>query len=85
MTTNIAPKDLMQAMGQRARAASALMAKASPAAKSKALKTLAALLRAQTTALQPENEKDLAAAREDIVGAVRDKFQIMIEQEPLEL
>ncbi len=63
MTTNIAPKDLMQAMGQRARAASALMAKASPAAKSKALKTLAALLRAQTAALQPENEKDLAAAR----------------------
>jgi glutamate-5-semialdehyde dehydrogenase len=39
------------------------MAKASPAAKSKALKTLAALLRAQTAALQPENEKDLAAAR----------------------
>ena len=62
-TTLITPHDLMQAMGQRARAASALMAKASPAAKSKALKTLAALLRAQTTALQPENEKDLAAAR----------------------
>ena len=63
MTTNTSPKDLMQAMGQRARAASGLMAKASPAAKAKALKTLAALLRQQTPALQPANEQDLAAAR----------------------
>ncbi len=39
------------------------MAKASPAAKAKALKTLAALLRQQTPALQPANEQDLAAAR----------------------
>ena len=53
----------MLAMGQRARAASGLMAKASPAAKAKALKTLAALLRQQTPALQPANEQDLAAAR----------------------
>ena len=28
---------------------------------------------------------DLAAARDEIIGAVRDKFRIMIEQEPLEL
>jgi UDP-N-acetylmuramate dehydrogenase len=28
---------------------------------------------------------DLAAAREEIIGAVRDKFQVMLEQEPLEL
>lgn len=28
---------------------------------------------------------DLAAAREEIAGAVRDKFRIMIEQEPLEI
>lgn len=28
---------------------------------------------------------DLAAAREEIIGAVRDKFQIILEQEPLEL
>lgn len=28
---------------------------------------------------------DLAAAREDIIGAVRDKFQIILQQEPLEL
>ncbi len=55
--------DLMQAMGQRARAASSLMAKASPAAKAKALKSLAALLREQSAALQPANEQDLAAAR----------------------
>ena len=55
--------DLMQAMGQRARAASSLMAKARPAAKAKALKTLAALLREQSAALQPANEQDLAAAR----------------------
>lgn len=28
---------------------------------------------------------DLAAARDEIIGAVRDKFRIMIEQEPLEV
>lgn len=28
---------------------------------------------------------DLAAARDEIIGAVRDKFQIQIEQEPLEI
>jgi len=28
---------------------------------------------------------DLAAARDEIIGAVRDKFHIMIEQEPLEM
>lgn len=29
--------------------------------------------------------KDLAAARDEIIGAVRDKFRILIEQEPLEI
>jgi UDP-N-acetylmuramate dehydrogenase len=29
--------------------------------------------------------KDLAAARDEIIGAVRDKFRIQIEQEPLEI
>ncbi len=29
--------------------------------------------------------KDLAAARDEIIGAVRDKFRIVIEQEPLEM
>ncbi len=28
---------------------------------------------------------DLAAARDEIIGAVRDKFRVMIEQEPLEI
>ncbi len=28
---------------------------------------------------------DLAAARDEIIGAVRDTFQIQIEQEPLEI
>jgi len=32
-----------------------------------------------------KNYADLAAAREEIIGAVRDKFHIMIEQEPLEI
>jgi UDP-N-acetylmuramate dehydrogenase len=28
---------------------------------------------------------DLAAARDEVIGAVRDKFRIQIEQEPLEI
>jgi UDP-N-acetylmuramate dehydrogenase len=32
-----------------------------------------------------KNYADLTAAREEIIGAVRDKFHIMIEQEPLEI
>ena len=28
---------------------------------------------------------DLAAARDEIIGAVRDRFRITIEQEPLEI
>lgn len=32
-----------------------------------------------------KNYADLAAAREEIIGAVRDKFRIIIEQEPLEI
>ena len=32
-----------------------------------------------------QNYADLADAREEIIGAVRDKFHIMIEQEPLEI
>jgi UDP-N-acetylmuramate dehydrogenase len=31
------------------------------------------------------NYADLAAAREEIIAAIRDKFQIFLEQEPLEL
>lgn len=32
-----------------------------------------------------KNYADLAAARDEIIGAIRDKFRIMIEQEPLEI
>lgn len=32
-----------------------------------------------------QNYSDLAAARDEIIGAVRDKFHIIIEQEPLEV
>jgi UDP-N-acetylmuramate dehydrogenase len=31
------------------------------------------------------NYADLASARDEIMGAVRDKFRILIEQEPLEI
>jgi len=49
-------------LGARAKAASALMAKADTATKNRALKRLAALLREATPALQTDNAKDLARA-----------------------
>jgi glutamate-5-semialdehyde dehydrogenase len=52
----------MQTLGQQAKVASALMAKASTASKNKALKRLAALLRENTDALQIDNAKDLSRA-----------------------
>jgi glutamate-5-semialdehyde dehydrogenase len=55
--------DYMQATGQQAKVASAEMAKASAALKNQALRTLAALLRANTDALQVDNAKDLERAR----------------------
>ena len=55
--------DYMQATGQQAKVASAHMAKASAALKNQALRTLAALLRANTDALQVDNAKDLERAR----------------------
>jgi glutamate-5-semialdehyde dehydrogenase len=51
-----------QTLGVQAKAASALMAKAPTATKNAALKRLAALLRANMTALQADNAKDLARA-----------------------
>ena len=54
--------ELMQAMGVQARQASAQMAKASTATKNRALKTLAALLRANVDALQVDNAKDIDRA-----------------------
>ena len=53
----------MQSLGQQAKTASALMAKASAATKNKALRHLAALLRENTDALQLDNAKDLERAR----------------------
>jgi glutamate-5-semialdehyde dehydrogenase len=51
-----------QTLGLQAKAASALMAKADAATRNKALRTLAALLRANTEALQADNAKDLERA-----------------------
>ena len=53
----------MHTLGQQAKAASALMAKASAATKQRALLGLAALLRANVDALQLDNNKDLERAR----------------------
>ncbi|AOF87316.1 glutamate-5-semialdehyde dehydrogenase [Hydrogenophaga sp. RAC07] len=55
--------ELMHTLGQQAKAASALMAKASSATKQRALLGLAALLRANVDALQRDNAKDLERAR----------------------
>ena len=53
----------MHILGQQAKAASALMANASVAVKSAALKRLAALLRENTDRLQIDNAKDLDRAK----------------------
>jgi glutamate-5-semialdehyde dehydrogenase len=55
--------ELMNTLGQQAKAASALMAKAGAAAKAQALRRLAALLRESVASLQSENAKDLERAR----------------------
>ena len=55
--------ELMNTLGQQAKAASAQMAKAGAATKVAALRGLAALLRANVDALQAENAKDLERAR----------------------
>jgi glutamate-5-semialdehyde dehydrogenase len=54
--------EYMQTLGLQARQASAEMARASAAVKSKALRELAALLRANVAPLQSENAKDLERA-----------------------
>ncbi len=55
--------ELMNRLGQQAKVASALMARASSARKVAALRALAALLRANIEPLQVENAKDLERAR----------------------
>lgn len=62
MNANATP-DLMNTLGQQAKAASAHMAKAPAAIKLQALRGLAVLLRANVEPLQLENAKDLARAR----------------------
>ena len=57
------PAELMQRLGQQAKAASALMAKASAARKVAALRALATLLRANVEPLQLDNARDLERAR----------------------
>jgi len=54
--------EYMQTVGLQARQASALMARADAATKAKALRTLAALLRANVQALQADNAKDIERA-----------------------
>jgi glutamate-5-semialdehyde dehydrogenase len=54
--------DYTQALGLKAKQASALMARAPTATKNKALRTLAELLRANVAALQTDNAKDIERA-----------------------
>jgi glutamate-5-semialdehyde dehydrogenase len=56
-------EELMQTLGQQAKAASALMARASSAGKANALKALARLLREFVEPLQVENAKDIERAK----------------------
>jgi glutamate-5-semialdehyde dehydrogenase len=63
MNAALPTTDLMNTLGARAKAASALMAKASAATKRHALTSLATLLRANVDGLQVENAKDLERAR----------------------
>ena len=67
-----APTDLdalMTRLGRAARAAATAMAAAPTAAKDCALRNLAALLRAQTPALQADNAQDIAAAEANGLSA----------------
>jgi glutamate-5-semialdehyde dehydrogenase len=63
MTDASSIQTLMHSLGQQARSASALMARADAAQKNTALLRLAALLRENTEALQPVNALDLDRAR----------------------
>ena len=69
--------ELMQAMGQQAKTASAAMAKASAAHKSAALRHLAALLRSETTALLQANQEDLSRAKASgLDGPMLDRLKL---------
>ena len=67
----------MLALGRQAKTASALMAKASVAVKSAALKRLAALLRENTAQLQTDNAKDLDRAQAaGLSGPMLDRLKL---------
>ena len=67
----------MVAMGRRARAASAALAKAGPQARTAALRAMAAELRKAAPAILAANEIDMAAARDKgISGAMLDRLEL---------
>ncbi len=69
--------ELMQALGQHAKTASAAMAKASAAHKSTALRHLATLLRSETTALVAANHEDLSRAKTNgLDGPMLDRLKL---------
>jgi glutamate-5-semialdehyde dehydrogenase len=69
--------ELMQALGQLAKTASAAMAKASAAHKSTALRHLATLLRSETTALVAANQEDLGRAKTNgLDGPMLDRLKL---------
>ena len=69
--------ELMQALGQQAKTASAAMAKASAASKSAALRQLATLLRQETTALVQANQEDLTRAKANgLYGPMLDRLKL---------
>ena len=69
--------ELMQALGQHAKTASAAMAKASAAHKSTALRHLATLLRSETTALVAANQEDLSRAKTNgLDGPMLDRLKL---------
>jgi glutamate-5-semialdehyde dehydrogenase len=69
--------ELMQALGQHAKTASAAMAKASAAHKSAALRHLATLLRSETTVLVAANQEDLGRAKTNgLDGPMLDRLKL---------
>ncbi|WP_338848549.1 glutamate-5-semialdehyde dehydrogenase [Massilia sp. W12] len=69
--------DYMQQLGQRARAASAAMARADSARKNRALQAIAAQISAQSAALKAANAQDMQAAREvGLEPALLDRLQL---------
>lgn len=69
--------DLMQTLGSQAKAASALMARASTATKNRALSGLASLLRSQMAPLQAANDLDLqGAAAAGLAGPMLDRLKL---------